>query len=300
MRTPALLFIGALALSALFIGVKLFVPAPPALPTELSVDEAVRVATLDVSVYGGTTVTLVDGKGSFATTPDATAPQGTVTLMGNPAAIYKGESADVYAVYAINGGGTGTFVTLYRFEYGAGVLTEVEHVALGDRIMFDDVTVNQTAPTAYDVLVSIRDRKVGEAMATVPSQPFVLHYTPSSDGLILKEVLVGTLPTPEAVLTAPLPGATLGHTFTVTGAARGGWFFEGSLPVQVRDMNNNVVASAPAQAQGDWMTAELVPFAVTITVPTTTVGAVALVVKNDNPSGMPENEKSFEIPLLVQ
>jgi hypothetical protein len=65
-------------------------------------------------------------------------------------------------------------------------------------------------------------------------------------------------------------------------------------------MNNNVVASAPAQAQGDWMTAELVPFSVTIMVPTTTVGTVALVVKNDNPSGLPENEKSFEVPLLIQ
>jgi hypothetical protein len=300
MRTPALLFIGALALSALFIGVKLFAPVQPALPTELSVEEAVDVATLDVSTYGGTTVTLVDGKGTFATTPDATTPQGSVTRMGKSAAIYKGEAADVYAVYAINGGGTGTFLTLYRFEYGNGVLTEVEHIALGDRIMVDDVTVNQTAPTAYDVLVSVRDRKVGEAMATPPTQPFVLHFTPSSEGLVLKEVLVGTLPTPEAVLTAPLPGLTVGHIFTVTGAARGGWFFEGSLPVQVRDMNNNVVASAPAQAQGDWMTSELVPFSVTITVPTTTTGAVALVVKNDNPSGMPENEKSFEVPLIIQ
>lgn len=300
MRTPALLFIGALALSALFIGVKLFVPTQPALPTEVSVEESVKAATLDVSSYGGTTVTLVDGKGTFVTTPDATTPQGSVTLLGKPAAIYKGEAADVYAVYAVNGGGTGTFVTLYRFEYSSGVLTEVEHVALGDRIALDDVTVNQTAPTAYDVLVSVRDRKVGEAMATPPTQPFVLHYTPSSEGLTLKEVLVGTLPTPEAVLTAPLPGATVGHTFTVTGAASGGWFFEGSLPVQVRDMNNNVIASAPAQAQGDWMTASLVPFAVTITVPTTTTGTVALVVKNDNPSGMPENEKSFEVPLVIQ
>jgi hypothetical protein len=61
-----------------------------------------------------------------------------------------------------------------------------------------------------------------------------------------------------------------------------------------------VDASAPAQAQGDWMTSELVPFSVTITVPTTTTGAVALVVKNDNPSGMPENEKSFEVPLIIQ
>lgn len=300
MRTPALLFIGALALSALFIGVKLFAPTQPTLPTALSVEQAVDVATLDVSAYGGTTVTLVDGKGTFVTTPDATAPQGSVVRMGKPAAVYKGEAADVYAVYAINGGGSGTFVTLYRFEYHNGTLTEVEHIALGDRILIDDVTINQTAPTAYDVLVSVRDRKVGEAMATPPTQPFVLHYTPSSEGLMLKEVLVGTLPTPEAVLTAPLPGMTVGHTITVTGAARGGWFFEGSLPVQVRDMNNNIIASAPAQAQSDWMTPELVPFAVTITLPTTTVGTVALVVKNDNPSGMPENEKSFEIPLIVQ
>jgi hypothetical protein len=33
MRTPALLFIGALALSALFIGVKLFAPVQPAQTT---------------------------------------------------------------------------------------------------------------------------------------------------------------------------------------------------------------------------------------------------------------------------
>ncbi len=55
MKTPAFLFIGALVLCALFIGVTLFTPkAPeaPALPTEASVREALARARIDVSEFG--------------------------------------------------------------------------------------------------------------------------------------------------------------------------------------------------------------------------------------------------------
>ena len=95
-------------------------------------------------------------------------------------------------------------------------------------------------------------------------------------------------PTANAVVESPL---------TVTGEARGTWYFEASFPVQLLDANDNVIASAPAQAQGDWMTTDYVPFSVTLTFPKPSTDTGTLVLKKDNPSGLPQNENELRIPV---
>lgn len=101
------------------------------------------------------------------------------------------------------------------------------------------------------------------------------------------------------VITSPKAGSTVGTTFTVTGEAPGNWYFEASFPVQVYDKNHSKLVSVPAQAKGDWMTTEQVPFEVTLTV-TGYTGPATLVLLKDNPSGLPENEDSVEIPIVIQ
>ena len=83
---------------------------------------------------------------------------------------------------------------------------------------------------------------------------------------------------------------------TVKGKARGTWFFEASLPVQITDSHNNVIATAPAQADGEWMTTEYVDFSVTIPF-STNESFGFIVIKKDNPSGLPENDAQFKIPV---
>jgi len=98
-------------------------------------------------------------------------------------------------------------------------------------------------------------------------------------------------------VSAPLPNQTVSSPLVVTGQARGSWYFEASFPVKLYDANGNLVAQAAAQAQGDWMTQDYVPFTVTLTFthPATTMGT--LVLEKDNPSGLPQNANQLEIPV---
>lgn len=101
------------------------------------------------------------------------------------------------------------------------------------------------------------------------------------------------------VIDAPKSGATVPSTFTVTGKAPGPWYFEASFPVQVRDQDNNKVGQGIATALTDWMTTDDVAFKADITV-TSYKGPATLVLMRDNPSGMPENDDSVEIPIVIQ
>src|ERR1700746_2179249 len=47
------------------------------------------------------------------------------------------------------------------------------------------------------------------------------------------------------------PGDAVTSPLTITGKAKG-WYFEASFPVKLLDGQGNVLASGPAQAQGDW------------------------------------------------
>lgn len=86
-------------------------------------------------------------------------------------------------------------------------------------------------------------------------------------------------------VTAPLPNTSLTSPLTITGRARGFWYFEASFPIELRDANNVLIAKAIAQAQGDWMTEDFVPFIATLTFPAQPAGSQGvLTFKNDNPS----------------
>lgn len=94
-------------------------------------------------------------------------------------------------------------------------------------------------------------------------------------------------------------GDTIASPLTITGRARGGWYFEASFPVEIQNASGTKIAEGPAQAQGEWMTEQYVPFAITLSFPAQQKGSVGKVIlHNDNPSGLPENAKSLEIPVV--
>jgi hypothetical protein len=99
-------------------------------------------------------------------------------------------------------------------------------------------------------------------------------------------------------VSSPAPNAQVSKSqpFVVTGRATGPWYFEASFPVKLLDSNGNILAEAPAQAQGDWMTMNFVPFIATLNF-TTMDTSGTLVLRNDNPSGEPVNDKSISIPV---
>lgn len=105
---------------------------------------------------------------------------------------------------------------------------------------------------------------------------------------------------PRLYVVLPREGIPAGKKFTITGKAPGTWFFEASFPVQVRDANNNKIGEGIAQAQGNWTTTELVSFAATVDLATRYSGSATLVLLKDNPSGLPENDDSVSIPIVIQ
>ena len=95
----------------------------------------------------------------------------------------------------------------------------------------------------------------------------------------------------------PLPNTTVQSPLTISGKARGPWYFEASFPLKLIDSSGKVLAQTPAQAQSDWMTNEYVPFSATLTFATPTTATGTLVLEKDNPSGLPQNANQLEIPI---
>lgn len=111
---------------------------------------------------------------------------------------------------------------------------------------------------------------------------------------------MGTEATSSAVVEQPTAGSAVVAPFAVSGKARGTWFFEASFPIQVRDAQGNVLGRAVAQAQGDWMTEEFVPFTAHVNLDAPYHGPATLILMKDNPSGLPENDDAVEVPVMIQ
>ena len=52
------------------------------------------------------------------------------------------------------------------------------------------------------------------------------------------------------VVTAPLPGEKVSHAISVRGEARGSWFFEANLPLEVRDPSGRIVGGGTRRSTG--------------------------------------------------
>lgn len=99
---------------------------------------------------------------------------------------------------------------------------------------------------------------------------------------------------------APESNTSISSPVTITGTARGNWFFEGSFPVSIVNWDGRIIGQGIAQAQGEWMTEDFVPFTATLSytfASNTPYNRGAIILKKDNPSGLPQNDASIEIPV---
>lgn len=128
----------------------------------------------------------------------------------------------------------------------------------------------------------------GEAMPAPP----VITDTGNEVPLIqqYKDLVRVTVPEQDTVVPNPL---------VLKGEARGMWFFEASFPVRLIDANGEDVALEPGYvtATTDWMTESYVPFSGTFSYVTPETNTGTLILLRDNPSGLPENEDAFMIPI---
>ncbi len=108
-------------------------------------------------------------------------------------------------------------------------------------------------------------------------------YQDNSEGLIH-----ATIPKPNDIIKSPL---------VMSGEARGTWFFEASFPVRLLDGDGKEIVRTIAQAQGEWMTENFVPFDARLEFKPPITNTGTLVLERDNPSGLPENDRRLTIPV---
>lgn len=99
---------------------------------------------------------------------------------------------------------------------------------------------------------------------------------------------------------APTPNAKVKSPLHIEGEARGTWYFEASFPVKVLDANGKQLGIMPAQAEGEWMTENFVPFRADLMFETPTTETGVLVLEKDNPSGLPEYADEIRMPIRFE
>ncbi len=95
---------------------------------------------------------------------------------------------------------------------------------------------------------------------------------------------------PNMVVTSPLP---------LEGVVRGGgWFFEGTFPIEIVDANGTIIGSTTARAEGDWMTTDTVAWTALLPFAPPAYSTSGLVLfKNDNPSGGTSTVRLLQVPV---
>lgn len=139
-------------------------------------------------------------------------------------------------------------------------------------------------------------RTVIDSAPVLRGTPPVNTTTPVVPGAPEPRSTTGT----DIVVDTPTDGQTISSPLAITGRAKGNWFFEGTFPVALTNLDGSIVATGVVHAQGDWMTADFVPFAgsLTFVAPQPSNGSSSgfLVFKNDNPSG----DSAFDKTLLIK
>jgi hypothetical protein len=98
-------------------------------------------------------------------------------------------------------------------------------------------------------------------------------------------------------IASPKENELVKSPLTITGEARGNWFFEANFPITILDDRGNTIGSAIAEAQGDWMTENFVPFKATLRFSSGTSDIGFLILRNDDPSGDVSKQKSVIINI---
>lgn len=103
------------------------------------------------------------------------------------------------------------------------------------------------------------------------------------------------------ILDTPKENEKISSPLTVSGKARGNWFFEANLPLVLTNWDGLIIAEGYATAQEDWMTEDFVPFEGVIEFAKPEYGERGfLIVKKDNPSGLPEHDDAVEIMVFFE
>ncbi len=103
-------------------------------------------------------------------------------------------------------------------------------------------------------------------------------------------------PRPNQVITSPL---------LIEGEVRGNWFFEGDFPVILTNWDGLIIAEGFVTTKEEWMTEDFITFEGILEFEKPEIingfsNRGTLILRKDNPSGLPEYDDALEIPILLQ
>lgn len=99
---------------------------------------------------------------------------------------------------------------------------------------------------------------------------------------------------------SPQPGGLITNPVTITGKARGQWYFEASFPITILDETGKVIGQGHAEAQSNWMTSEFVPFIAKVTFTKSPTKTGTILLEKDNPSGLSEHADSVRVLIRFE
>ncbi|MDO8619793.1 MAG: Gmad2 immunoglobulin-like domain-containing protein [bacterium] len=126
----------------------------------------------------------------------------------------------------------------------------------------------------------------------------------TKDGQTFKEDIGNELEKDDLIRIAePRPNTVVTSPLTISGVARGSWFFEASFPIVVVDFDGAIIGEGYATTNdAEWMTTKFVPFSGTVTFDVAKIqggysNRGALILKKANPSDLSEHDDALEIPV---
>jgi hypothetical protein len=127
-----------------------------------------------------------------------------------------------------------------------------------------------------------------QLLVTPPSPVASIASTPSPSPISVSLPIVSN-PLANSVITSP---------FKVTGTVPAGWMFEGNFPIKLIDSKKKVLVQTVAEEDiaGSWQEDTPASFSATLTFKNAT-GSGTLILSKDNPSGLPQNAATFEVPV---
>ncbi len=212
-RPAGTVLLGALLALVAAVGpAPAFAQTPTPSPTTPGPTRAqLEAATYPVPAIPGGTATLVGGKFEVAAAPGS-ASKATATLVSSANGII-GEQPGAAVVLATSGGGSGTFFELYAVDVTAKTIA---HVALGDRIRLDGLSIS----TAGQVAVAMTAQAPGDPLCCPTAQQTRFYELQKTPAGTVDLVLVRTA---TAQIQPPRPAAT------GTGGVADGWQVEASF-----------------------------------------------------------------------
>ena len=133
--------------------------------------------------------------------------------------------------------------------------------------------------------VFVLSKKIDSLFATLDSSvSSVQHVTKTNKDLVSFSLI---------------SGSTVSGKLEIMGAIAGGYFNEGSMPVTILDADKKILKITSATAKSDWTTAAPILFTSALDFTGLPKGPAFIELHNDNPSGMPQNDKSILIPIVI-